>query len=293
MPKARLLIDGALRGPANMARDEALLQACTVVDAQPVLRFYAWSPATISLGYFQDYADYEGLPPPAGDLPVVRRTTGGGAILHHLELTYALVVPAEHPLIRHRPNHLYTLAHQAIINTIGHGARLLGDEPDAGGGAPTITDPGSASPVPQSSIADPQPSITDRLSSVARPASSRRGPFFCFQRRHALDVVIDDAKGPGGVSKIAGSAQRRTAGAILQHGSIILDSRYAQQPVATWSDIDAPITFQQAAERLAPAFAESLEGTFTRDSWSDEGLNLAAAIEQRYAGPAWTVHRRR
>ena len=105
--------------------------------------------------------------------------------------------------------------------------------------------------------------------------------------------MIDDANGPGGVSKIAGSAQRRTAGAILQHGSIILDSRYPQQPVATWSDIDAPITFEQAAERLAPAFAESLEVTFTRDSWPDEELSLATAIEHRYARPAWTVHRRR
>ncbi len=279
MPKARLLIDRALGGPANMARDEALLQACTVSDAEPVLRFYAWSPATISLGYFQGYADYEGLPPPAGDLPVVRRTTGGGAILHDLELTYALVVPTGHPLIRHRPNHLYTLAHQAIINAVGHGARLLGNEPDACGDAPTIT--------------DPQPSIVNRQPSIARPASSRRGPFFCFQRRHALDVVIDDAQGPGGVSKIAGSAQRRTAGAVLQHGSIILDSRYPQQPVATWSDIDEPITFQQAAERLAPAFAESLERTFKRDSWPDGESSLATAIELRYAGPAWTVHRRR
>jgi lipoate-protein ligase A len=283
-----------------MARDEALLRACTASDAEPVLRFYAWSPATISLGYFQDYADYEGLPPPAGDLPVVRRTTGGGAILHDLELTYALVVPTGHPLIRHRPNHLYTLAHQAIINAVGHGARLLGGESDACGDAPTITDPQSPIPNPQSSIANPQspianrqPSIVNRQPSIARPASSRRGPFFCFHRRHALDVVIDDAKGPGGVSKIAGSAQRRTAGAVLQHGSIILDSRYPQQPVATWSDIDAPITFQQAAERLAPAFAESLEVAFTRGSWPDEELSLARVIERRHAGPAWTVHRRR
>jgi len=289
MAMARLIIDPPLPGPANMARDEVLLQTCAPADAPPVLRFYAWSPPTISLGYFQDFAEYERLPTPAGDLPVVRRTTGGGAILHDLELTYAIVIPLSHPLVKGCPNHLYELAHEAVIKAIGHGVRMFGHERQAVGES-------HANGNPQSAIRNPQ--------------FSQRGPFFCFARRHGLDIIIDEPRASseeprasaraapvitqhaGGVAKIAGSAQRRTAAAILQHGSIMLDSRYPQQPVATWSAIDAPISFDQAAGRLIPAFEAALAVTFTQDHWRDEELTIAKQIETRYAGAPWTVHRK-
>jgi lipoyl(octanoyl) transferase len=258
MTKARFLLDSALPGPANMARDEALLQACRDGGASPVLRFYAWSPATISLGYFQDYAEYERLPPPAGTMAVVRRTTGGGAILHDLELTYSIVLPSDHHLVKGRPEQLYALAHRAIIAAIGHDVRMLGCD------------------------------------NSACDSSSQRGPFFCFARRHGLDVVVAGGNGPGGFSKIAGSAQRRTATAILQHGSIMLDTRYRQQPVATWSALAGiPIGFAQAAEFLLPGFGRALGVSLEASSWKREELEAAEAIEPRYAGAAWTVNRQR
>lgn len=256
MNRVRLLIDPPLAGPANMARDEALLQACAA-DGTPTLRFYSWNPPTISLGYFQDYAEYERVEPPAGDLAVVRRTTGGGAILHDLEVTYSLVIPIEHPLVHGRPNDLYRLAHRAIILAIGEPARMLGD----GGGR--------------------------------CDESSHRGPFFCFARRHDLDVVVPDANGPLRFSKIAGSAQRRTAGAILQHGSIILDSRFEQQPAATWKSLSGPTDFAEAVERLIPAFESTLQLSLHCDDWRGSELAGTRSIESRYAGRAWTVDRDR
>ncbi|HKQ47783.1 MAG TPA: biotin/lipoate A/B protein ligase family protein [Phycisphaerae bacterium] len=256
MNRVRLLIDDPLPGPVNMARDEALLQAC-VPDSAPTLRFYAWKPPTISLGYFQDYAEYERLEPPAGDLAVVRRTTGGGAILHDLEVTYSLVIPLTHPLVHGKPNDLYRLAHRAIISAIGTPARMLGE----GGGR--------------------------------CDESSHRGPFFCFARRHDLDVVVPDASGPNGFSKIAGSAQRRTAAAILQHGSIILDSRFEQQPVATWKSHNGPTDFTKAVELLMPAFEGALGLRLDPAEWRDEELDAAFRFEGRYAGRAWTVDRDR
>ena len=124
--------------------------------------------------------------------------------------------------------------------------------------------------------------------------SARRGPFFCFARRHGLDVVVDDPTGIGGVSKIAGSAQRRTKTAILQHGSIMLGSRYPQQPVATWSGLTGrAIDFDQAVERLRSAFEKSLGVLFAMDSWDDAELDLSREIEIRYAESDWTVHHRR
>lgn len=240
-----------------MARDEALLAARTPASRQPVLRFYAWSPPTISLGYFQDYDDYERLPPPLGTLDIVRRTTGGGAILHDLEVTYSLTIPTEHPLVKGRPNRLYELAHEAVISAIGPEARVLGCD------------------------------------SEACDTSRRHGPFFCFARRHGLDVVIDDPTSSDGVSKIAGSAQRRTQQAILQHGSIMLDRRYPQQPTATWSDLSDEIDFDQAVERLAPAFEQTLGMKLGHGEWREDELEAAKTFEDRYAGDAWTIHRQR
>ncbi len=111
----RLLIDShGQSGPRNMAIDEALLESVSQGGA-PTLRFYTWSEATISLGYFQRQApEIE----PGGlfqELPVVRRLSGGGAILHHHELTYSCCLPAAHPLAE-EPARLYDEMH-AMIQT--------------------------------------------------------------------------------------------------------------------------------------------------------------------------------
>lgn len=251
------MIDDPLPGAVNMARDEALLQACRGTDRPPVLRFYAWSTPTISLGYFQDYGAYEALPPPAGGLPVVRRTTGGGAILHDLEVTYSLTMPIDHPLIAGRANELYRRAHRGVIHAVGGAARMLGD-----GSGPC-------------------------------DASSQRGPYFCFARRHEFDVVVDDPSSADGPAKLAGSAQRRTRAAVLQHGSIILDSRFEQQPSATWKSIGGPTTFRDAVDRLAGGFAWALNVDLKRDGWDTACLSAADAFVAQYASDAWTLRRER
>lgn len=256
MVAARLLIDGPLSGPQNMGRDEALLESCNS-NGPVTLRFYQWSRPTISLGYFQDFADYERLVPPAGGLPVVRRTTGGGAILHDLEVTYSIAFPMDHPLVAGRPNELYVLAHRAIISAVGNGAQMA----------------------------------TCRGLPCAE--FGQRGPFFCFARRHALDVLVTDRNGIGGYSKLAGSAQRRTRRAILQHGSIILDSRFAQHPVATWSGLAGGIGFDEAIRRLVPSFEGQLGISLMRCDWTEQELAAAGRLEAKYAGEDWTKHRRR
>src|SRR4051812_29350845 len=79
-------------GPTQMAADEVLLEHAAATG-RPALRFYTWDPPTLSLGYFQPFAGRLADPRLAA-LPVVRRPTGGGAIVHHHELTYALALPA-------------------------------------------------------------------------------------------------------------------------------------------------------------------------------------------------------
>ncbi len=256
MESVRLLIDAPAAGAVNMARDEALLVGCGCGDGQAVLRFYAWSPATISLGYFQAYAEYERLTGPAGDLAVVRRTTGGGAILHDLEITYSLVLPGDHRLAKGGPVGLYERAHKAIIAAIDcDGVRMFGEDETERGGA------------------------------------AHRGPFFCFDRRHALDIVYDDPTGAGGVAKIAGSAQRRTREAVLQHGSIMLASRHAQQRVGTWSSLAESVTFSQAVDRLLPAFERALGVVLMPDEWREEARTASETLTSKHAGSEWIQRR--
>jgi lipoate-protein ligase A len=88
----RLLPFAAGDGPSNMAADEVLL--ASAVDGVASIRYYTWSVATLSLGYFQP-ARPARAQPELSSLPWVRRPSGGAALVHHHELTYALALPAE------------------------------------------------------------------------------------------------------------------------------------------------------------------------------------------------------
>ena len=239
----RLLVDSPTDGAANMARDEVLLVGVGGSTSTPTLRFYKWDPPTISLGYFQKYREYESLPSPAGELAVVRRTTGGGAILHDREWTYSITLPALHPLAQASATHLYEVVHDALIDTLAllgvHAERcLLSDDSSAG-----------------------------------------RGPFFCFDRRHCADVLLDG-------SKLAGSAQRRTKTAILQHGSIMLANRYDQQHVAAITD-HVDLEDQALLTPFVDALEQRLGATFEEGEWSEDELARADELTAKYGGEEW------
>jgi lipoyl(octanoyl) transferase len=102
-------------GPVNMALDEAMLEAAARGESA-YLRFYGWAEPTLSLGYFQRIAEVRSDPRWHGR-PVVRRPTGGGAIWHDREVTYAIAVPPGSPLVR--PNtRLYRAVHGAIAELL-------------------------------------------------------------------------------------------------------------------------------------------------------------------------------
>lgn len=248
----RLLVDPPLDGATNMARDEALLDCVCHADAPPSLRFYRWSRPTISLGYFQAYGEYVAADPETR-FAVVRRTTGGGAILHDRELTYALVVPSVHTLLGEGPTSLYCRMHDAIVsvvNEVGIPARRRGQE-------------------------------VSQARKEKKPA-----PFFCFAREHPLDVVV-------GREKLAGSAQRRTARGVLQHGSIILSAMHPEQTEASVTRGEA-IDTGVMARRIADVFAERHGLCISEDGWHATELDRAKAHALRYNSSEWTQgHSRR
>jgi lipoate-protein ligase A len=88
----RMIVDGAHDGAANMARDEALSER----SERPAVRFYTFSPATLSLGRFQPASSVDVAGARRDGLCVVRRPTGGQAVLHDNELTYSVMLARAH-----------------------------------------------------------------------------------------------------------------------------------------------------------------------------------------------------
>jgi lipoate-protein ligase A len=130
--KWRLIYDAPQSGKVNMDRDMAILNEVSQGLALPTLRFYSWNPAALSLGYFQkpeNIADISACSRLGID--IVKRPTGGRALLHHRELTYSVVVPESHRLIPRGVLPSYKFFSGAIVN----GLRELGVLTDMASGA--------------------------------------------------------------------------------------------------------------------------------------------------------------
>ncbi len=98
MRQYRLITDSPTIGPRNMAIDEAIMNAVIAGESLPTLRFYAWEPACLSLGYGQRSREADLQRLQARGWSIVRRATGGRAILHVDEMTYSLSLPDSHAL---------------------------------------------------------------------------------------------------------------------------------------------------------------------------------------------------
>ncbi len=90
----RLLVDGDSSGPFNMGVDEALLQAA-IQEGTASLRFYGWTGPWLSLGYAQPLDPEQARRLEAAGVGWVRRVTGGRAVLHGADLTYAIAAPED------------------------------------------------------------------------------------------------------------------------------------------------------------------------------------------------------
>lgn len=124
-----LIFDQSRNGAENMAIDDAMLQWCDI-HQQAALRIYRWSHPTLSLGYFQPWEEwltyntkviepqtYKAGTPAAGtasQFEVVRRRTGGGAIVHHHDWTYSLAVPWDQVRLGPTRN-LYQWIHEGLV----------------------------------------------------------------------------------------------------------------------------------------------------------------------------------
>lgn len=235
-----LTIESAARsGSWNMATDEFLLEAALSNNLRAV-RMYRWNEPTVSLGYFQDSND-EALSTTFQNLATVRRLSGGGAILHHHELTYSFVLPADDPLTRD-PTELYGRVHNAIIDVLrnfGANCSMRGED----------------------------------------DAKSDE-PFLCFIRGDRHDIHC-------GGHKVVGSAQRRRKGAVLQHGSIILERSPHAPEIAGLRDLPNGLSedtttsprLDELEDQLAAAIAKSLGHVHRVEDWPVQATDRIADLE--------------
>lgn len=253
---ARLLIDPPASGAWNMAVDEALLETAVANPHAPLtLRWYRWSEPTLSLGYFQSAND---IPGELAQLPVVRRLTGGGAIVHHHELTYALTLPAT----RH-PKSL-----QELVTQIHDGWKsiLL-----------------RTSKITSQLFAEREAALAGRSTS---PGNDRpHEPFLCFERRAANDLVV-------GADKVLGSAQRSRRGALLQHGSLITaPSDYAPGLLGLGNHVSAS-AIDELRDQLTDVLASLWGVTFVKSSLTEQERQAAQKLaNEKFGQPIWTYKR--
>lgn len=109
----RLILDGDLPGHENMARDSSILASLEAGRGVPTVRFYGWSSPTISIGYLQGAAPFTGL-----GLPVVRRVTGGRAVVHASEVTYSVAGLIDDPLFSGGVMAAYSVISACIISAL-------------------------------------------------------------------------------------------------------------------------------------------------------------------------------
>jgi len=240
------MVDEPASGAWNMAVDEALLESASITR-QPVLRFYSWAEPTLSLGYFQrleDRCHHEA----SLNCPVVRRASGGGAIVHDRELTYSFCVPVKDRL-SNDVFALYRSFHETLVQILDscHVSASLRE---------------------------------------AAGASSRQAVFLCFQRHTNGDVLVDNRK-------IAGSAQRRHRGAILQHGSILLATSPSAPELPGIKELSgSALEITKVATNWGQKLAHKLEIEFRKTPLTSHEEQLVdQSLHRKFGNKQWTKRR--
>lgn len=255
----------------NMAMDEALLNFVSRGEIDPVIRFYTWNPATLSIGYFQRLQkeiDIDKVKEKGYGL--VRRQTGGRGVLHDKELTYSVIVPESNPNMPSTVTEAYKIISQGLLE----GFKNLGFE--------------TYFAIPRSK---------EERDKLKQPRSS-----VCFDAPSWYELVVEGRK-------IAGSAQTRQKGVILQHGSILQDididdlfdmfkfknerlkakmkENFVQKAVAINDISNQHITLNEMENAFEAGFKKGLNIDFKPLELTEKQLEEVQELEDKYRSEAW------
>lgn len=255
----------------NMAMDEALLNFVSRGEIDPVIRFYTWNPATLSIGYFQRLQkeiDIDKVKEKGYGL--VRRQTGGRGVLNDKELTYSVIVPESHPNMPSTVTEAYKIISQGLLE----GFKNLGFE--------------TYFAIPRSK---------EERDKLKQPRSS-----VCFDAPSWYELVVEGRK-------IAGSAQTRQKGVILQHGSILQDididdlfdmfkfknerlkakmkENFVQKAVAINDISNQHITLNEMENAFEAGFKKGLNIDFKPLELTEKQIEEVQELEEKYRSEAW------
>lgn len=190
----RLIKDSYHTGSMNMAIDEAIMIAHREGLVPPTIRFYQWSPPAVSLGYFQDLQKEIDVDTCKNlGIDIVRRPTGGKAVLHDKELTYSFIIKESHHLV----NGSILETYKKISGGIIRGLSYLGIKAEL---------------VPLREKLKSTSSGNETKSKISHSDIKS----ICFSVPSQYEVQV---KG----KKIVGSAQVRKREIVLQHGSLLIE----------------------------------------------------------------------
>lgn len=272
--KWRALDTGRADGATNMAIDEAILDSFLVGKVGPTLRLYGWDPPCVSVGYFQSLdAEIRRERCREEGVQWVRRLTGGRLILHDIELTYSVVADQNDPVVSGGIVESY---HKISLG-LSAALAALGVETE---------------------MANPA------MPEVIAAAKAKGG--ICFDTAAAHELTVNGRK-------IAGSAQVRRRGAILQHGSLLLDvdvakmfrilNLPAEQTMSEFSeDFHRRVTtlrqalgkhpdMGQVAEAMRQGCGSAWGVEFVEAELTDDEDALARELRAKYASDEWNLSR--
>jgi lipoate-protein ligase A len=266
----RILRTPAANGAWNMAVDEAILESVQQDAAMPTLRLYAWQPACLSLGYAQPYRDanIEGLA--QNGWQIVRRPTGGRAILHTDELTYSVIAPLDEPRVAGGVLESYRRLSQALVAAL----RRLG-----------------------------LPAQADR--EYALPQDAQVSGPVCFEVPSNYEITVEGKKliGSAQARRKEGVLQH---GSLPLYGDLTRITRAlrfydetsrqraAQRLLAHAANAEmlgVRLTWEQSAEAFEAAFSETLNLNLLVQPLSPrEEQRAQELVDEKYGSQAWTQH---
>jgi lipoate-protein ligase A len=273
--KWRFLDTGFLNAHENMAIDEAIFISCRQKKAPPTIRIYGWTPPAVSLGYFQkaeNAVDVEACKKRGVD--VVRRLSGGRAVLHHRELTYSIICREGTPPFGSSVLKTYKTISESLIRTLE----------DLGLAVQWVTSREKHTPV----------------QSPDKTAS-------CFSSPSWYEITVEG-------KKICGSAQKRGGGVLLQHGSLLIEydpellaevlvskkgkeeflSEIESTTTALNHHLPQQIDFRQLKELVLKNFEDQLQISLTPGELSENESQLKThLLKKKYATDEWNLHRQK
>ena len=257
----RLLLDPPAPGAWNMAVDEVLLDGVADGSAPPTLRFYGWAPPCLSLGYFQAFEVVDVAGCQSLGVDIVRRPTGGRAILHDRELTYSVALPLR---LLGIDGGVLPSYHRLSL-ALARGLERLG--------VPVRLAPGTAAQ-----------HVTDH------------GPV-CFDRPSAHEILLDGRKLVGSAQVRRATAILQHGSILIEPriGRLLACLRLPDGPAGRIGDGVAGLAevgdFDPAriAGALSNAFAEEFGASLVRSPLRlDERRAAQALARSKYQSAAWT-----